>query len=135
MPAGRPSEYRPEYCNEIIELMATGLSLTAAGADLGFAKQTLHNWADEHPEFMDAIKIGQAKRQAALEKRLYASEGAQVTAHIFALKNTGTGDWREKHDYEHTGKDGAPLIPPAADATTFARQVAFLLAKGAVEKT
>lgn len=105
MPAGRPSEYKPTYCNEIIELMATGLSLTAAGADLGFARDTMYEWREQHPEFSDAVKIGQAKRQLFLERRLLSeSEGPRVTSSIFALKNTGTGDWRDKHEHEHSGE-------------------------------
>ena len=102
---GRPSEYKPIYCNEIIELMATGLSLTAAGADLGFARDTMYEWREQHPEFSDAVKIGQAKRQLFLERRLLSeSEGPRVTSSIFALKNTGTGDWRDKHEHEHSGE-------------------------------
>lgn len=106
MPAGRPSEYRQSYCDEIINLMGgEGLSLTAAGADLGFAKQTMHNWMDAYPEFLDAVKIGQAKRQLFLERRLLSEgEGPRVTSSIFALKNTGTGDWRDKHEHEHSGE-------------------------------
>ncbi len=104
MPAGRPSEYKATYCTEVINLMAEGLSLTAAGAELGFAKQTLHNWTDAHPDFLDAVKIGQAKRQPFLERRLLSSdEGPKVTSSIFALKNTGTGDWRDKQEVEHSG--------------------------------
>lgn len=101
---GRPSSYKPAFCREVVNLMAGGLSLTAAGAELGFAKQTMHNWMDAHPEFMDAVKIGQAKRQLFLERRLFsADQGPVVTSSIFALKNTGTGDWRDRQEIEHSG--------------------------------
>jgi transposase len=130
MPAGRPSEYNPQYADEILRLMASGLSLTAAAAELGFVKQTIYNWADKYPEIMDAIKLGQGKRTNFLERRLLSAEsGPVVTSSIFALKNSAPDEWRDKQELEHTGKDGANLIP-AADTNEIARRVAFLLASG-----
>jgi len=91
---------------EVINLMATGLSLTAAMAELGYHRQTAYDWQEAHPEFSDAVKVGQAKRQLFLERRLLKDEiaGPQVTSTIFALKNTGTGDWRDKQEVEHSGE-------------------------------
>lgn len=84
--------------------MAEGLSLTAAMAELGFHRDTGYGWQESHPEFSDAVKLGQAKRQLFLERRLYSAEiGPVVTSSIFALKNTGTGDWKDKTDVEHSG--------------------------------
>lgn len=104
MPAGRPSEYTEAMAREVVELMATGLSLTAAMASLGFHRQTAYDWQERFPEFSDAVKVGQAKRQLFLEKRLLSADvGPVVTSSIFALKNTGTGDWRDKQEVEHSG--------------------------------
>lgn len=101
----RPSTYTDIMGREVINLMATGLSLTAAMAELGYHRQTAYDWQEKYPEFSDAVKVGQAKRQLFLERRLLKDElaGPQVTGTIFALKNTGTGDWREKHEVEHGG--------------------------------
>jgi len=102
---GRPSGYSETMCREVINLMAEGLSLTAAMADLGFHRQTAYDWQDAHPEFSDAVKVGQAKRQLFLERRLLkADAGPVVTSSIFALKNTGTGDWRDRQEVEHSGE-------------------------------
>lgn len=101
MPAGRPSTYTKAIGEEVINLMAEGLSLTAAMAELGYHRQTAYDWIDVHPEFSDAVKLGQSKRQLFLERRLLkADQGAVVTSSIFALKNTGTGDWRDKQEVE-----------------------------------
>lgn len=107
---GRPNTYNPDLAREVIELMATGLSLTAAMAELGYHRQTAYDWQDKYPEFSDAVKVGQAKRQLFLERRLLSADvGPVVTSSIFALKNTGTGDWRDKQELEHKGEDGGPL--------------------------
>lgn len=102
---GRPSTYNPALANEVISLMSEGLSLTAAMAALGYHRQTAYDWQEKFPEFSDAVKLGQAKRQLFLERRLLAAEqGPVVTSSIFALKNTGTGDWRDKQEVEHSGE-------------------------------
>lgn len=110
MPAGRPSEYKSAYCNEVINLMAEGYSLTAAMGSLGFHRQTAHDWAAKYPEFSDAIKIGHAKRSMALEgKGLIGASGPAVTFAIAALKNCNREDFREQVEVEHTGSGGGPI--------------------------
>lgn len=117
--AGRPTDYRAEYGGEIIALMATGLSLTAAAADLGFGRSTVYQWIDRHPEFADAVNLGRAKRMLVLERQILNQElpGPAVTARIFALKNADRWDrehperveWADTVRQEHTGRDGGPI--------------------------
>jgi len=109
-PVGRPSLYRDEYGDTIIEWMDQGFSLTAAASRLDVSRATVYNWLDEYPEFAAKVKIAQAKRQFFLEKRLIdAKEGPIVTSSIFALKNAAPADWLEKTHTEVTGKDGGPI--------------------------
>ena len=104
MTAGRPSTYSEEFCDMVVETMGTGLSLTAFAGEIGVTRQTLNNWANEHPEFFDAVKRGQAKRVAYLERRLLDGEiGPRVTSHIFALKNADPEEWKDKRGVEHSG--------------------------------
>jgi len=109
-PVGRPSLFREEYGDIIIEWMDKGFSLTAAASRLDVSRQTVYNWVDEHPEFAAKVKIAQSKRQFFLENRLLdAKEGPVVTSSIFALKNAAPADWLEKTHTEVTGKDGGPI--------------------------
>lgn len=135
MSAGRPSEYKPAYCDEVVSLMATGLSLTAAMGELGFHRNTAMLWAKAHPEFMCAIEKGQAKRTLYLERTMLDCDiGPRVTARIFALKNAAPDEWREKVVNEHVGKDGGPIeTADKTDPVALARRVAFLLASGAAK--
>ena len=98
--------------DEILALMASGLSLAASAAELGIHRQRVYEWAERHPDFADTVKLAQAKRQLFLERRLLSAEiGAVVTSSIFALKNAGPEDWREKtySENQHT------LSPEAAE--------------------
>lgn len=91
--------------DEILTLMASGLSLAASAADIGIHRQRVYEWMDRHPEFADTVKLAQAKRQLFLERRLLTADaGPVVTSTIFALKNAGPEDWRDKREVEHTGE-------------------------------
>lgn len=104
MPGGRPSDYDPAFCADVIEYMKAGYSKTAAAGLLGVTKQTLLNWCDAHPEFFDAVKRGEVLRTAKLEGDLLgASDGPTVTSRIFALKNAAPDEWRDKREVEHQG--------------------------------
>jgi hypothetical protein len=104
VPAGRPTKYSDVYCDEVIETMGTGLSLTAFAGVIGVARSTINVWMGEHPEFSEAVKIGTAKRVHYLERRLLDGEiGPRVTSHIFALKNADPEEWRDKVENHHTG--------------------------------
>jgi transposase-like protein len=104
MPGGAPTKYKPEFCNEIIQSMAEGYSLTAAAADLGVHRDTVYEWEKTIPEFSDAVKLARAKRTRKLEQDLLSAEsGPMVTSRIFALKNACAEEWREKQEIEHSG--------------------------------
>lgn len=103
--AGRPTDFTPELGEQILALMAEGLSLAAAAAELNIHRQRVYEWEDRYPEFADTVKLARSKRQAFLERRLLkANEGPVVTSTIFALKNAGQGDWRDKVETEHSGE-------------------------------
>lgn len=131
MPAGRPTDYRDAYCDEVISHLSEGYTLAAFAGIIGADRQTVYNWADAHPEFFDAIKKGRAKGQHLWEQRLSTQAVAgtgNTAAIIFAMKNLYQDDWSDKIINEHTGKDGG-----AIETTTdrdLAKAVALLLAKG-----
>lgn len=104
MRTGRPTDYTPSLGGEILELMASGLSLAAAAAEIGIHRQRVYEWVEKHPDFADTVKLAQSKRQLFLERRLLSAEASPVvTSTIFALKNTNHEDWRDKREVEHSG--------------------------------
>ena len=56
-PFGRPSEYKPEYCQLIIDHMAKGYSFEACAGKIGVDKITLYRWVKAHPDFCHAKAI------------------------------------------------------------------------------
>lgn len=101
MPAGRPTKYKPEYCEQVIEIMSQGLSLTAFAGKISVARSSINEWIDNHEEFSEAVRVGKAKRTLALEMgMLSADSGPAVTARMFALKNADPDEWREKQSLD-----------------------------------
>jgi hypothetical protein len=95
---GRPTLYRPEYCQLAIDTMGKGLSLTAFAGTIGVTKSAVYEWMAAHRDFDNAINMGRAARVAALEtKLLTTSQGVGVTAAIFALKNADPDEWQDRY--------------------------------------
>ena len=106
---GRPTGYRQEYCERIVELMGEGLSKTASAGELGVCRDPIHEWTRVHPEFSDAVKKGEAARTLKLERDLIrAPDGPTVTSRIFALKNAAPEEWRDKVTQVHEDPNGKP---------------------------
>ena len=95
---GRPTLYRPEYCQRAIEFMGHGYSVTALAGHLGMSKDAIYDWINLYPDFRHAVNMGRAARVAALEAKLLAtSQGVGVTAAIFALKNADPDEWQDRY--------------------------------------
>ncbi len=113
---GRPSKYSDAYVAEVTSFMDQGYSLTAFAGEIGVARSTINVWMAEHPEFSEAVSRAQAKRARWWEDRLrhIAEKGGgpgAATAAVFGIKNAAPEDFRDKQEHEHSGKDGAPIIP------------------------
>jgi hypothetical protein len=89
---GRPTNYKPEYCQAIVEFMSQGFSATAFAASIGQSKSVIQTWANAHIDFMEAKKRAETACEAWWEdlgKR--GSEGRvrgfNVGSWIFTMKN------------------------------------------------
>jgi hypothetical protein len=101
-PVGRPSLYKPEYCQAVVDAMSTGISLTAFAATIGVDKQSVYEWQSRHSEFSHAVARAKVARLLFLERKLLnARYGAQASASIFALKNADPQEWRDMRSVSH----------------------------------
>lgn len=57
---GRPTKYKVEYCDLVIELMNAGYTFEAFAAHVGVAPSTAYEWAEKNQEFREAKKIAKA---------------------------------------------------------------------------
>ena len=114
-PGGRPSEYKQEYCEMVIEAMRDkGVSLTAFAGMIGVARDTVYGWLGQHREFSDAVSRARSARVLFLElKMLSARKGAEAMTSMFALKNAQPDEWR---DVRHTSTTHLHAIAQLSDA-------------------
>jgi hypothetical protein len=116
--AGRPTEYRPEYCDLVIEKMGEGLSLTAFSGLICVARDTVYQWIKAHREFSDAVSRARSCRVLYLERKLLVSrKGAETAAAVFALKNADPVEWR---DVKHTEHKHSLAVETLTDAQLYA---------------
>ena len=116
-PVGRPSLYKPEYCEEVIALGKIGKSVEQIASRLGFSLRTMYEWRDVHEEFSHALTEAKEHEQAWWEDqadsymvenkesdRLNATLWSRSMAARFPKK------YRESTKTEITGADGTPLL-------------------------
>jgi hypothetical protein len=105
MPAGRPTSYKPEYCDRIVEMGAYGASKAEMCADIGISRQTYDDWKAAHPEFLEADKKAVELSQGWWEQQgrvatFGGTDGFNATSYIFNMKNRFPGDWRDKKEVD-----------------------------------
>lgn len=138
---GRPTSYKPEYCNIARAMCMRG----ATNADLADAFDvtisTIYLWQATHAEFSESIKAGKdlvddfVERSLYLQAVGYAHDDVDVrviddqvvltplrkqippnpTAAIFWLKNRRPDRWRDIKAVELSGRDGGAITFVASD--------------------
>lgn len=126
--AGRPTDYKEEYCEQAEKLCKLGCTDKELGEFFDVDESTINNWKLAHPEFLESIKSGKQLADANVANRLYQramgfehdSEEIKVidslvqrvpirkvyppdtTAAIFWLKNRQKEKWRDKLEQDIT---------------------------------
>ena len=127
MPGGRPTDYKEEYCDSVIEFGRQGFSRVQMAAEFEVAKATIQNWEKEHPEFLAAMTRAMTLSQAWWEKKgqeclvMPAGVSFQASAWSRSMAARFPDDWREKTATEHSGPDGGPIKAETVTKVTFVR--------------
>ena len=65
---GRPTKYKEEFCEMLIEHMSEGYSFDSFGGIIEVAEDTLYEWVKVHNNFSDSKNIGTQKSMVWWEK-------------------------------------------------------------------
>lgn len=151
---GRPSKFEDRFIEQARKLSLLGATDREIADFFEIDVATLYRWKHDKPGFCDAIKVGKEEADNRVERSLYnraigytfESEKVfnyqgvivrapvvehvppETTAGIFWLKNRKPGEWRDKVDHEHAGKDGAAIELNVTNRDR-AKAVAALVAK------
>lgn len=108
MPAGRPTAYKPEYCDDVIELGKAGKSVAQMCAHFDISRQTIDNWAEANPAFLEALNRAKVHMQARLEEMGFSG----LTSKDFnAAVWKKTMEARFRDDYTERKEVGLTLQP------------------------
>jgi hypothetical protein len=115
----RKTDYKTEYDDMIIEHMEQGFSFESFAGVVGCCLQTLYNWAERNPSFLESKKIGFEKSRHFWEKvAIGQSNGScngNPTMAIFNLKNRFPKQWRDKQEFDMSNTDGT--LKPTIDTS------------------
>ena len=107
---GRPSEYRPEFCELVLELGKQGKSFTQMAVATGYAKASLHGWRDQYPQFATALTRALEMSQCWWEEQGQKGIASRDFNAALWHKNVAS---RFREDYadrkEVTGAGGGPI--------------------------
>ena len=68
---GRPTPYKPEYCQDAIMLCKQGATNFELAEYFGVNRSTLYQWSVRHPDFAEACKLGKEVADDRVERSLY----------------------------------------------------------------
>ena len=130
MPAGRPTKYKEEYNEQVTKLCLLGATDVEIADFFNVEKQTIYNWRETEPEFLDSTKKGKAEADARVSESLFHRAlgyshpevklnvvnheivetplikhyPPETLACIYWLKNRQSAKWRDKTEVEHKGE-------------------------------
>lgn len=111
-PVGRPTKYKPEYCERVIELAKEGCGWADYAAEFEVDRVSLYDWAAQHEEFSTALS-----RAKVLEQQWWERAGRQgMMAEKFnalvwktSVQARFRDDYTERKATEISGPNGAPV--------------------------
>jgi len=102
---------------EVIDIEVENALLNKA---LGFTVKVKKSYKLKDVEYKDGRKVRESERIEMADEEQYIPP--DTTAQIFWLKNRKPGEWRDKQNIEHTGKDGEAIkVELAGDISTWAK--------------
>ena len=109
-PVGRPSSYKPEYCDIVIAYGREGCSPAEIASRLDIDRTTLYDWGNHHEDFSTALKKAKTHEQEWWEKQ---GKIGLTSGKFNATVWTKSMQARFREDYtertEITGKDGSAI--------------------------
>lgn len=88
-PVGRPTDYRPEYCEQALELCLNGATDEEIADTFGVHVATLYRWKAKYPEFREALKAGKEACDERVVRSLYHRAVGYTFNAVKIMQNQG----------------------------------------------
>lgn len=115
-PVGRPTKYDPAFCDKARELGANGYSREMISAELNVSWNTLLVWAENHPDFFEALEEAKTLEMVFFEKLaiqhlVERPQGDRLNTGLWSRSMAARfpKKYRENSKMEVVGKDDGPV--------------------------
>lgn len=113
MSIGRPTKYKEEYCQMLIDHMAKGFSFESFAGLISVNRDTIYHWETLFPAFSDAKKEAFSKsrlfwEQAGMNGMASGTRDFNAAVWVFNMKNRF--NWRDKVDAENKNETQVRVV-------------------------
>lgn len=155
MAGGRPTRYKKEYAEQAYKYCLLGADDQRLASFFDVCIATIHNWKNNHPEFLDALKRGKdladaevadslfkrATGYSHVEQKVFNNQGEidthdtvkhyppDPTAIAYWLNNRQRKNWKMRQDINHESEDGT-MSPDTMTPEQRKARIKELIAKG-----
>ena len=109
---GRPTKYKPEYCERVIDLGREGKSIAQMAAAFDVDKASIYDWAASHEDFSTALARAKALSQTwwedAAQKNL-SDRNFNAQLWLKSVASRFREDYTERQQTELTGANGGAV--------------------------
>ena len=105
--AGRPTKYKPETVEKILEALRGGNTRRASCAVADVSQDSLALWLRIYPEFAEAVEKAEGKAEAKMVSIIRDASETTWQAAAWWLERKHKAEWSSR--VEQTGADGSPV--------------------------
>lgn len=103
---GRPTVYKPEFCQLAIDIMKKGGAKCEVAAAMYVSEDTFYKWVKKYPDFSEAVSIGQSLSEAYWTKLgrdnvITKFKGDSLNAGVYGLHMKNRFNWSDKNKTTH----------------------------------
>lgn len=109
---GRPTNYKPEFAEMLIEHMAKGAPFDTFAAEVFCSLDTLYEWCKHYQEFAEAKKLGEKLSHEWWDRqgRKGLNKGpATFHGQVWNITMKNRFGYRDRQEVQLTGADGGPV--------------------------
>jgi hypothetical protein len=104
--AGRPTLYKEEYCEKVIELLKQGAAMEEIALEIEVNVDTLYEWMKVHPIFSDSIKEGRGYSKGWwLKKGRVNIDNKDFNSTLWYMNMKNRFHWSDKHEVTTSDSD------------------------------
>lgn len=97
---GRPTKYKPEYCEMLIAHMSKGLSLETFAFDINVSVQSIYEWEKAHEEFFEACARARLGSRKFWEQQGIDGLHNGMNANVWSFNMKNRFRWSDRTEIE-----------------------------------